>query len=765
MSSGSTAGTSILGTRVARVEDVELLTRGGSYVGDLELRGAHYITFARSHMAHAKILSIDVEAARGTEGVIEVVTAAELGLPPAAPYLTTVDARFSRPWLAADYVRFVGEPVALVISTTEQAGADAVEGIVVDLDPLPVVIDPEEALLDDIVLAPDGGTNVVIESPMTRLRTDADGTDPFSGCDVVVSARLVNNKMAIAPIEPRAAAAEWDGTTLTVWSASQNAFSVKGGLEGRFGLAPESVRVIVPHVGGGFGGKLGNTPEELLVGWMAIQTGLPLKWVETRRENMFGWIHGRGQVQYARMGGTTDGRILAYELDVIQDCGAYASGVGAMMPHLTRMMLPGCYDIPNLAYRSRAVLTNTTPVGAFRGAGRPEAINAVERMVDLFAAKVGLDPVAVRKRNFVRVEQFPFETGTGATYDTGNYEAALDGVLDAAGYEALRAEQQRRRDVGHHKLLGIGIASYVEVTNPMGSPEFGAIEIHPDGTATLRTGTSPHGQGLETAYRMICAELTGIPIDRIRLVFGDTLAVPRGNGTSGSRSLQVGGSAIRLATEQVIDSARQVAASVFEAAVNDIVLDAGSGTFHVAGTPARDLGWADLVSAADDPLAAEADFKPDGSTFPFGAHVAVVEVDRETGRVVVERLVAVDDAGVIINPLLFEGQVHGGLASGIAQALMEEIVYDSEGNPLTSNFADYAIISAAELPSFELRESVTPTNNNPLGAKGVGEAGTIGATPAVYNAVIDALSHLGIEHIDLPVTPMRVWSAIAGAVR
>jgi carbon-monoxide dehydrogenase large subunit len=487
-----------------------------------------------------------------------------------------------------------------------------------------------------------------------------------------------------------------------------------------------------------------------------------MRWVESRTEHMLAFVHARGQVQYAKLGGTRDGRILAYKLHVVQDCGAYASSFGPLMPRMTGTMASGCYRIPTLHYSSQAVLTNTTPVGAFRGAGRPEAAAAIERMIDLFAAETGVDPVTVRKRNLLTPGDFPYDSPTGASYDSGAYEQGLDRVLAAAGYDALRAEQARRRAAGDPVMLGLGLSTYVEITNPIGAGEFGAFEVHADGSATLRTGSSPHGQGHATTFRMIASESTGIPMDRIEFVYGDTDLVARGGGTGGSRSVQAGGSAARLAAEQVVELARQRAADRLEANVDDVVIDRAGGRFHVAGTPTRALSWAEVASDGP-PLASEVDYQTDGSTFPFGAHLAVVEVDTTTGNVTVRRLVAVDDAGTIMNPLLLEGQVHGGLASGIAQALMEEIRYDEDGNPLTSNFTDYAIISASELPSFEVHEMVTPTPRNPLGAKGIGESGTIGSTPAVHNAVVDALAPLGIRHLDMPFSPERVWRAIESA--
>ncbi|MSY72794.1 MAG: molybdopterin-dependent oxidoreductase, partial [Actinobacteria bacterium] len=549
------------------------------------------------------------------------------------------------------------------------------------------------------------------------------------------------------------------------WACSQGAHNTRAGIAARLGLTNEQVRVIVPDVGGGFGGKQGTYPEEIMVGWLAINLDRPMRWVESRTEHMVAFAHGRGQVQYATLGGTRDGTLLAYKLHVVQDCGGYPSNFGALMPMMTRTMASGCYHLPKIEYSSQSVLTNTTPVGAFRGAGRPEAAAAIERMVELFATEAGVDAIEVRRRSFIRPEQFPYETPTGASYDVGAYQSALDVALDAAGYTELRAEQAARRAHDDHVLMGIGIATYVEITNPMSGGEFGAIEVHADGSATVRTGSSPHGQGHATSWSMIASDLTGIPMEHIRFVYGDTDLVPRGGGTGGSRSLQVGGSAVKIATETLVDRARGLAADLLEANVDDIVLDRGTGTFHVAGTPTQGRTWAELATAAagtPSTLAEEVDFVPNGATFPFGTQIAVVDIDTETGDVRVRRLIGVDDAGRILNPLLLEGQIHGGMASGIGQALIEHVRYDEHGNPLTANFADYGIISMTELPSFELHEHETPTPRNPLGAKGIGESGTIGATPAVQNAVCDALAHLGIRHVDMPFTPERMWRTLAG---
>ena len=747
---------SILGTRVVRLEDPRFLRGEGTYIANLDLPGAVHITYVRSTVAHARLLSVDVSAASAIPGVIAVYTGDDVDLAPVVPEPRLLNKDMVQPFVATDTVRFVGEVVAVVVSESASAGADAAALVEVDYDPLPNVLDPVVSLTGETLLHPDAGTNIAL----TFAANDSD--DIFADCDVVVELDLVNQKVATAPLEVRSCAARWDDGRLTQWACSQGAHGARDGLARALGVEPENVRVVTPDVGGGFGAKSGVYVEEILVGWVARRLGRPARWTETRTENMLAMGHGRAQQQRTKMGGTRDGRITAYRLEVVQDAGAYPKG-GAVLPYMTRLMAGGVYDIARVQFESNSVVTNTSPVVAYRGAGRPEATAAIERTVDVFARECGLDPADVRRRNYLRPEQFPLTTAMGAKYDSGEYEKSLDAALAAAGYAELRAEQRRRRETGDPVQLGIGVSTYVETTNPMGSGEFGAVEITADGGAIVRTGSSPHGQGHHTSWAMIVSHITGIPVDRIEFRFGDTSDVARGGGTGGSRSLQVGGTAAGLAAEAVVERARQVAASLLEAATEDIVIDTARGVFHVQGSPQPTRTWAEVAVAAastGEPLSAESDFKPEGSTVPFGSHVSVVEVDTETGAVSVRRHVACDDAGTIINPLIVDGQVHGGVAQGVAQALLEEVLYDDDGNPITSNLADYAFISAAELPSFERIPMETPTPRNPLGAKGIGEAGTIGATPAVHNAVVDALSHLGVRHVDMPCTPRRVWEAV-----
>ena len=747
---------SILGTRVVRIEDPRFLTGEGTYIANLPMPGALHLTFVRSSMAHARLTGIDASEALSMPGIRAVWTAADIDIAPAGPANGMMNKAMLFPYLAIDTVRYVGDLVAIVVSEDKTSGVDAAETVIVDYEPLPVVLDMDDSFSNRVLLHPDAETNVVL----TFAARSND--DIFADCDVVVDLVIENQRVAPAPMEVRSCVSTWDGTRLTQWACSQGAHGARDGLAEIFGLEKSQVRVITPDVGGGFGAKSGVYPEEILVGWATRKLGVPVRWTESRTENMLAMGHGRAQRQRTRMGGTRDGRITAYRLDLLQDAGAYARA-GAVLPYMTRMMAGGVYDIANVQFESNSVVTNTTPTVAYRGAGRPEATAAIERTIDEFARVCGIDPAEVRRRNYIAPSAFPLTTSMGAKYDSGEYAAALELALKAAGYDQLLVEQKKRRDSKDPVQIGIGIASYVETTNPMGSGDYGSVEIKADGGAIVRTGSSSHGQGHHTAWAMIVSQTTGIPMDKIEFRFGDTDDVDRGGGTGGSRSLQVGGSAAKLAAESVIEKAKQRAADLLEAAVEDVVIDAVRGVFHVKGSPAPSRTWAELMIEIDAPLEAEVDYVPEGATFPFGTHVCVVEVDVETGSVVVARHIACDDAGTIINPLLVDGQVHGGIAQGVAQALLEVIAYDPDGNPITSNLADYGFISAAELPSFERVPMETPTPRNPLGAKGIGEAGTIGSTPAVHNAVVNAVSHLGVTHIDMPCTSFNVWTAIQAA--
>lgn len=760
---------SILGTTVRRVEDLALITGASTYVGNLALPGTVHLAFVRSPLAHARITGIDTAAAAAAPGVLAVYTAADLELP-AHHGLMVINPELPRPPLATDRVRFVGEAVAVVVGESKSAAVDAVELVEVDYDPLPAVTDPEAALADAAPAQFDGRTNLA-----AGVRSA--GPDPLSEADVVVRARLVNQRLAVLPLEgnaivvapgdPEAAAGGFGapGTPrehdLTVWVSTQMPHGFRAQVAELFGLDGDRVRVIAPHVGGAFGGKAGILAEHTVAIGVARALGRPVSWVETRSENLVSMPHGRGQVGYYELGLTRDGRITGLRARVVADAGAYAGFGGGLAIGPTYMMSQGVYAMPAVGFDAAAVLTNTTPMGAFRGAGRPEATAHLERIMDLAADELGLDPVELRRRNFIPPDAFPFDTLSGMRYDNGDYDLPLREALRLADYDALRAEQAARREAGDPVALGIGVAVYVEITAGGGGSEFGSVTVHADGSATVSAGTSAHGQGHATAFAMLVADRLGIPLERIRFVQSDTAAVPRGSGTGGSRSLQMGGSAVLAAADDVLVQARRRAAELLEAAVDDVELTE-RGEFGVAGVPSTTLTWAQVAGAGDE-LSAGLDAHQDGATFPFGAHVSVVEVDTETGRVTPRRHVAVDDCGRILNPLLVEGQQHGGLAQGIAQALFEEILFDPEGQPLTATLADYRMPSAADLFTFDAANTETPTPLNPLGAKGIGESATVGATPAVQNAVVDALRPLGVRHVDLPCTPERVWRAIRDA--
>lgn len=748
-----------LGSPVLRVEDRPLLVGASAFIADLPLPGVLDVSYVTATLAHGRIRSIDVGAARAVPGVVDVVTAADLDLGPVPPTNAAFPKEMERPLLAADRVRFVGEAVVAIVAETASAGADAAALVEVEYEPLPAVVDPEAASGGEVLLFPEAGTNVVLR----QQGGDAPGAEQEP--EVVVRGRFVNQRVAPAPLEGRAGAARWgeDGR-LTHWSSCQGPHPVRTLIAGVYGLDPAAVRVIAPDVGGSFGAKARPYPEELLLPWLARRTGRPVRWVSPRSADMVGLGHSRAQVQTVEITGHRDGTIDSVALHVLSDAGAYPA-MSPMLAANTGRMMGGAYRIPRLTWTAEAVVTNTTPIVSYRGAGRPEAAAMIERAVDLFAAELGLDPVEVRQRNLLQPTDFPYTTPTGITHDSGDYHAALNLALDEVGYEQLRAEQAARRARGDRRLLGIGVATFVDRTAGIPNSEYGAVELRPDGTLLVRTGSSPYGQGHHTAWAMLVADRTGVPMARIEVVHGDTDVVPRGGVTGGSRSAQKAGSALVEASDALVAAAREIAAGALEAAIDDVVFSPGDGgRFHVAGTPAVWLGWADLAARrTSDPLACEADFTGEGPTCPFGAYVAVVEVDAETGGARLERIVTVDDAGTILNPMLALGQVHGAVAQGVGQALFEEMSYDDAGNPLTPTFAEYAVPSACELPSFECSFVETPSPYNPLGFKGIAESGTIGATPAVQNAVIDALAHLGTRHIDLPATPERIWRAITAA--
>jgi carbon-monoxide dehydrogenase large subunit len=749
----------MMGQRILRVEDDRFLRGKGLYVENLEVDGALHATFVRSPYAHARVAGVDTSAVETVPGA-QVFTADDVELesmPP--PPIPGIESRMARPFLAREVVRFVGDIVAVVLAEDRAAAADAAELVLVDYEPLPAVVDPEEALTGDVLLYPELGTNVCASHPV-----EAPDESLFAGCDNVVSGRLVSQRLAACPLEARGCLASYgDDGRMTLWLSTQTPHMDRHVLGLFLGLGDEGVRVVAPDVGGGFGAK-GLSVETIIVPWLARKTGRPVRWTESRSENMVAMQHGRAAVLEFTIGGTKDGDVRAYRLRVVQDAGAYP-GLGAILPGFTALMSSGVYAIPTIEADTVSVVTNTTPTGPFRGAGRPEATQAIERAMDLFAAELGLDPADVRRRNLIAADAFPAKTASGAGYDCGDYERALDLALDTAGYRALREEQRRRRESGDRRALGIGVSTYVEITNGLVEPELGDVEITPDGGAVLRTGSFSHGQGHETTFAMIVADRLGLPLESVRVVKGDTDAVAQGTGTYGSKSTQIGGVAAGQAAQVVAERGRELAAEQLEARVEDVVLDPDAGGFHVAGSPTPVVSWKDLAGRLEgegrlSELRAAEMFKADAPTFPFGAHVAVVEVDTESGAVELRQLVAVDDAGNIVNPVVAEGQVHGGVAAGVGQALHEEFVYDDEGNPLTATFLGYAFPSAAELPFWDVVEMETPTPLNALGAKGIGESGTIGSTPAVQSAVVDALTPFGIRHVEMPANGERVWRAL-----
>ena len=753
---------SLLGNRVRRVEDPELLDGRSTFVDDLRVPGTAHAVFVRSPLAHARITGLDTEQAQRSPGVLAVHTAATLGTEP-VPAFAEVHPLVGHGPLADGVVRFVGDPVAVVVAETRAQAVDAAELVDVDYDPLEAVIDLEQAVAPDAPLQfPEVGSNL---AQSVRKVYPPGAGDVLAGADVVVRARIENQRIATAPLEGNAILVDPrpDGETLlTAYVATQHPHLTRDLLVGFTGLSADQVRVVAPHVGGAFGGKAGISFTHGAVVAAARALGRPVAWTETRSEAMLS-MHGRGQVQFAELGVSHDGRIVGLRARNLGDCGAYAGFGGSLVVGPTRIMAQGPYEIPRIDYTGLAVMTNTAPMGAFRGAGRPEATAMLERLMDLAAHELGLAPEEIRRRNLISADAFPYSTRTGLTYDVGDYALALDEALRVADVEALRAEQSRRVAAGAERLLGIGISTYVEITG-FGGTELGDVRIEADGSATVMSGTSAHGQGHATSFAMIVADRLGLPLEQVRYVQSDTRVVPTGGGTGGSRSLQLGGSAVAAAAAAVREQARELAAELLEAAAEDVELtDDG---FVVAGVPGPGVGWDRLAAAAaerDTTLHARLDVPQDGATFPFGAHVAVVEVDTETGRVVPLRHVAVDDCGRVLNPVIVEGQQHGGIAQGISQALWEQFLYSADGQPLTSTFADYQMPTAADTISFEASNTQTPTHLNELGAKGIGESGTIGSTPAVQSAVVDALRHLGVRHLDIPCTPERVWRAVAQA--
>jgi carbon-monoxide dehydrogenase large subunit len=768
-----------------RREDPALLTGEARFVADLAVPGALHAAVVRSTAAHATIRSIDVKAALSMPGVVAVFTGEDLRDEWAGPlpcaWVVTEDMKAPAHLpLAVSRVSFAGEGVAVVLAESEYEAHDAAEAVVVDYEPLPVVLDLEDAASDRALVHNDLGTNV---SYTWELDPDPGAVDrAFSEAAHTVSERYVQQRLIPSPMEPRGVVVVPHpfGGDFTVYSATQIPHILKVMLALTVGVPETSLRVVAPAVGGGFGCKLNVYPEEALALALARKMRQPVRWVEERTEHSQATIQGRGQIQHIELAADADGKITAVRVKLVADLGAYLQLVTPGIPLLGAFLYSGVYDVGAYSFSCTGVFTTKTPTDAYRGAGRPEATYAIERAIDSLASKIGVDPAEIRRRNFITADKFPYSSVAGLVYDSGNYAGALERSLHLARYDELRAEQARRRESKDPRQLGIGISSYFEMcglapSRVLASLNFGAggweaatVRILPTGKVQVVTGTSPHGQGHVTSWSMIVADRLGLSPDDVEVLHSDTAIAPYGLDTYGSRSLAVGGTAVYLATDRVIDKARKIAAHQLEAAEEDI--DFARGEFSVKGSPERAMPLAavafeaftahNLPDGMEPNLEASMHWDPPNFTFPFGTHVAVVEVDTETGEVRLDRYVAVDDCGNQINPMIVEGQIHGGIVQGVAQALWEEASYDDDGNLVSASLIDYLVPSAAEVPSFETDHTVTPSPTNPMGVKGIGEAGTIGAAPAVINAVCDALAPYGIHDIAMPASPQRVWQAI-----
>ena len=774
--------TSLVGSRIKRREDPRLIMGRGTYVDDIQLPRMTYAAILRSPYAHARILSINVDKAKALPGVVAVMTGADLQGKNVPCGWTLPDIKVApHPALAVGKVRYTGDAVAVVVAEERYIARDALDLIEVDFEPLPVVVDAEKAIQPG---APQLHDEVPNNTTFVWKVGGGDIDKAFREAEVVVKERIVNQRLIPNAIEPRGMVAQYTPGSgdLILWTATQIPHLVRLLLSMVIGIPEHKVRVIAPEVGGGFGSKLYLYPEEVIVATLAKTTGRPVKWIEERRENYVATTHGRDQVQYVEIAAKRDGTITGLRVKSIANMGAYLSTFAPGIPTiLFGLMLAGNYRIPNIACEVTGVHTNTTLVDAYRGAGRPEATYLVERAVDLTARELGMDPAEIRRRNFVPANAFPHTTATGVTYDSGNYQPTLDKALEMAGYQQLRQEQERLRQEG--KYLGIGIATYVEICGMAPSQVLGAVgagaggwesatvRVHPTGKVTLYSGASSHGQGHETAFAQIVGDGLGIPFEDVEVVHGDTAQVQFGIGTFGSRSAAVGGMAAVMSVNKIEEKAKKIAAFLLEAAEADLVFEGGQ--FFVKGTPGRGITIQQVAMAAYVPhkyptglepgLEATSFYDPSNFTWPFGSHVAVVEVDPETGVVKLLRYMAVDDCGRVINPLLVDGQIHGGLAQGIAQALYEEAVYDDNGQLVSGSLMDYVVPKADDLVNFELDRTETPSPVNALGVKGIGEAGTIASSAAIVNAVVDALAPLGVKHLDMPLKPERVWQAIQQA--
>lgn len=794
-----------VGQRVKRTEDPRLIKGLAHYVDDIKLPDTLHVVFLRSMYAHARITNIDASEARKAPGVIAVYTGQDVGEKigpvPCAGALPDLKVPDHRP-LAKDRVYFVGHPIAAVVAVDRYTARDAVDLITIDYEELPVVVDAEEAARGGAVVHENFGDNIAYK--LTAGEGDIDAA--LSSSDHVIKQRIINQRLAPIAMEPRGVLARYfpGEEELTLWSSTQIPHLMRTQVALMIGIPENKLRVITPEVGGGFGSKLNVYAEEALLGWISMQLGKPVKWIETRRENIQATIHGRGQIGYIEVGCKTDGTVTGLRYNVFADLGAYHQLLTPAIPTLTGLMLSGCYKIPAIQINVTGVFTNKMATDAYRGAGRPEATYVVERALDLVAAELNLDPVEVRRKNFPKPDEFPFKTATGLFYDSGNYEGALNKALENAGYSKLREEQKKARDEG--RIFGIGVSTYVEIcalgpsqAMPAGGWESATVRIEPTGKVTILTGASPHGQGQETSFAQIAADKLGVEINDVTVIHGDTSIVQYGIGTFGSRATAVGGTAVYIAIEKLKEKANKIAAHLLQSDISKVVWDengfnlepepakvAAGASVPEADLPAgqapgaalpepqiegkKRLSLQDIALAAhlakdlppdmEPGLSATYFFEPKNFTFPFGTHICVVEIDRATGDIKFQRYVAVDDCGKVINPMLVDGQVHGGIVQALGQALYEEIVYDEQGQLITGTLMDYAVPRAKMIPWLELDRTETPTDVNPMGVKGVGEAGTIGATPAIVNAIVDALAPFGVRHIDMPVRPESVWKVI-----
>jgi aerobic carbon-monoxide dehydrogenase large subunit len=770
-----------------RKEDARLITGKTTWTDNMSLPGMLHIAVVRSPVAHARITNLDVTAAKAAPGVVEVFTgrdlAEEQGSIPCAWPVTPDMVNPGHPSIAVDSVNHVGEAVALIVARSKVAAQDAVELVDIDYDVLPPVLHMEEAVKDGANLVHDGlssNTSYHFVFDGGEAGTAADTEQAFADADVVVSRRFVQQRLIPAFMEPRSVVVQPQGDAFTMWSATQIPHILRVMLAMVTGVPEHKLRIIAPDVGGGFGGKLQVTPEEVLALLVARRLGKPVKWTETRSESLMTAHHGRDQIQYIDIASDREGNVKGLRCRILADMGAYLRLVSPGVPVLGAFMFVGIYKFPAYRFECDGIFTNKVPTDAYRGAGRPEATFAVERIMDELAVELGMDPLELRRKNWIQAQEFPFTTAAGLEYDSGDYEQATQQALQLIGYEELRAEQRRRRESEDPVQLGIGFSTFTEMcglapSRVLGSLAYGAggwesasVRMLPTGKVEVVTGTTPHGQGHETAWSQLVADQLGVPFEDVEVLHGDTAIASRGMDTYGSRSLVVGGTAVVKAADKVIAKARRVAAHLLEASEDD--LDFAGGSFSVRGTPGTGLSIQEIALATfashnfpegmEPSIDAEATFDPVNFSFPHGTHICAMEVDTETGMVKIRKYACVDDVGTVVNPLIVEGQVHGGLAQGIAQALYEEAVYDDDGNLTTGTFVDYLVPAASDLPHFDTGNTVHEAPGNPIGAKGVGEAGCIASTPAVVNAALDAVRHLGVTDILMPLTPERVWRAL-----